>query len=79
MSIPAVLCEPLSFLQRVGESVQYARLLTRAVQCADDPCKRMELVSAFLFSVLGCVERMAVPFTPVLGETYELVRYRIKA
>lgn len=76
LSIPAIVCEPLSFLQRIGESAQYAGLLSRAALC-NDPCQRMELVAAFVFSALACIERFAVPFDSVLGETYELVRYPI--
>ena len=75
LTIPAILCEPLSALHRLGESLQYSRLLTRAVKYhANDPCKRLELIAACLFSRMGWVERIAIPFNPALGETYELTR-----
>lgn len=72
--MPAALCEPLSFLQRITENAAYCNILNRASE-STDPCKRLELVCAFaVASVSSNVERLSKPFNPLLGETYELTR-----
>ena len=73
MRIPPVFCEPITIIQRFAESLQYVGLLSRAAKC-QDPCRRMELVSACLFSAVCALERIGVPFFSVLGETYEVIR-----
>ena len=49
--MPVIFNEPLSFLQRIVEYMEYATLLSKAAMC-DDPVQRLE-VGAFL-SVLKC-------------------------
>ena len=49
--MPVIFNEPLSFLQRIVEYMEYATLLSKAAMC-DDPMQRLE-VGAFL-SVLKC-------------------------
>ena len=49
--MPVIFNEPLSFLQRIVEYMEYATLLSKAAMC-DDPVQRLE-VSALL-SVLKC-------------------------
>uniref|UniRef100_A0A6A7FV43 Oxysterol-binding protein n=3 Tax=Hirondellea gigas TaxID=1518452 RepID=A0A6A7FV43_9CRUS len=81
ITMPVVFNEPLSFLQRVTEYLEYAWLLDKA--CAEeDPVDRMQYVMAFAVSGLASNwERLGKPFNPLLGETYELRRdgYRIVA
>jgi hypothetical protein len=46
MTMPTILCEPLSFLQRIKESAQYSDLINKAYM-AMDTCKRLELIAAY--------------------------------
>ncbi|KAG1706624.1 Oxysterol-binding protein-related protein 2 [Nymphon striatum] len=74
ITMPVVLNEPLSFLQRLSEYMEYSYLLTTANQC-DDPVMRIEYVTAFAVSALASNwERLGKPFNPLLGETFELQR-----
>ncbi|CAF3312155.1 unnamed protein product [Rotaria socialis] len=71
-SIPVIWNEPLSFLQRVAECLEYSMLLDQAV-VADTIVERFHLITAFVISTLSAhLERMSKPFNPLLGETYEL-------
>ncbi len=72
--MPAALCEPLSFLQRITENVYYSDLLNKA-SLQVDPCKRMEYVAAYaVTNISSNIDRLSKPFNPLLGETYELIR-----
>ncbi|XP_076361791.1 oxysterol-binding protein-related protein 2-like [Tachypleus tridentatus] len=74
VAMPVVFNEPLSFLQRITEYMEYSFLLHRADEC-DDPVDRIQYVAAFAVSALASNwERLGKPFNPLLGETYELVR-----
>lgn len=74
ITMPIVLNEPLSFLQRTVEYLEYADLIRRASDC-DDPVQRLEFVSAFAVSASASNwDRLGKPFNPLLGETYELNR-----
>jgi len=64
--------EPLSFLQRLAECLEYSNLLDQAA-LADSPVERFHYLTAFVVSTLSShIERMSKPFNPLLGETYEL-------
>ncbi|XP_017090234.2 oxysterol-binding protein-related protein 2 [Drosophila bipectinata] len=79
ITMPVMLNEPLSFLQRLCEYMEYAQLLTEAA-LQEHPADRMKYVAAFAVSALASNwERLGKPFNPLLGETYELQRddYRI--
>ncbi|CAG0924063.1 unnamed protein product, partial [Notodromas monacha] len=79
ITMPVVWNEPVSILQRLAESMEYAELLKTAAE-QDDPVTRMEYVAAFAVSALsGNWDRLMKPFNPLLGETYELERdnYRL--
>ncbi|TNN15308.1 Oxysterol-binding protein-related protein isoform 2 [Schistosoma japonicum] len=72
ITMPIILNEPLSFLQRIAEYMEYSELLNEAVK-EKDPVKRMELVCAFAVSSMSSnANRIGKPFNPLLGETYEL-------
>lgn len=74
VAMPVVFNEPLSFLQRITEYMEYSYLLKKANQ-ADDAVERIEYVAAFAVSALASNwQRLSKPFNPLLGETYELVR-----
>uniref|UniRef100_A0A8D8TVJ2 Oxysterol-binding protein n=2 Tax=Cacopsylla melanoneura TaxID=428564 RepID=A0A8D8TVJ2_9HEMI len=74
ITMPVVFNEPLSFLQRLVEYMEYAHLLTKASE-ETDPVIRLQYVSAFAVSAVSSNwERLGKPFNPLLGETYELER-----
>lgn len=74
--MPVFVCEPMSFLQRIAEQGQYLPMLTQICDTAD-ACKRMEIMLAYAITVCASIERVTKPFNPLLGETYEFVRYVI--
>nr|XP_018900171.1 PREDICTED: oxysterol-binding protein-related protein 2 [Bemisia tabaci] len=74
VTMPVIFNEPLSFLQRMVEYMEYSNLLVKAAQ-ETDPLIRMQYMSAFAVSALSSNwERPGKPFNPLLGETYELQR-----
>nr|XP_024214050.1 oxysterol-binding protein-related protein 1-like [Halyomorpha halys] len=79
ITMPVVFNEPLSFLQRMVEYMEYAHLLNTASELSD-PIERMQYICAFAVSALASNwDRLGKPFNPLLGETYELERenYRV--
>ncbi|KAJ9197504.1 hypothetical protein DTO164E3_5646 [Paecilomyces variotii] len=74
MTLPVSFNEPTSLLQRVAEDMEYADLLDVAADRADS-MERMLYVAAFAASeYASTIGRVAKPFNPLLGETYEYVR-----
>lgn len=74
ITMPVVFNEPLSFLQRLTEYMEYAELLRLASE-QPDPIERMKYVIGFAVSALASNwERLGKPFNPLLGETFELER-----
>ncbi|TKR71791.1 hypothetical protein L596_019332 [Steinernema carpocapsae] len=73
-TVPILFNEPLSFLQRIAESMEYAPILKEA-STASDPLRRIELVGAFALSSLSAnAFRLSKPFNPLWFETFELDR-----
>lgn len=73
-SMPVFFNEPLSILQKCGEFIFLATVgLKKAVE-EPDPAKRLALIAihnaSAYFALMG---RLAKPFNPLLGETYEMV------
>ena len=74
MTLPVSFNEPTSLLQRVAEDMEYTDLLDTAADRADSS-ERMVYVAAFAASeYASTIGRVAKPFNPLLGETYEYVR-----
>lgn len=74
MTLPVSFNEPTSLLQRVAEDMEYTDLLDTAAD-RTDPTERMVYVAAFAASeYASTIGRVAKPFNPLLGETYEYVR-----
>eukprot|EP00928_Gymnodinium_smaydae_P041619 TRINITY_DN28140_c0_g1_i1.p1 TRINITY_DN28140_c0_g1~~TRINITY_DN28140_c0_g1_i1.p1 ORF type:complete len:513 (-),score=121.49 TRINITY_DN28140_c0_g1_i1:75-1505(-) len=69
--LPISFMEPLSTLQRMAEIMEYAHLLDSAAG-ASDPVEALAWVTAFCYSIYGCIERVYKPFDPILGETFQL-------
>ncbi|KAG5359925.1 Oxysterol-binding protein-like protein C2F12.05c [Yarrowia sp. C11] len=74
MTLPVSFNECSSLLQRVAEDMEYTDLLDQA-RTFDDSTKRMAYVAAFAASEYASTTlRVAKPFNPLLGETYEYAR-----
>jgi hypothetical protein len=74
MTLPVSFNEPTSLLYRVVEDMEYTNLLNTAASRADST-ERMVYVAAFAASeYASTIGRVAKPFNPLLGETYEYVR-----
>jgi hypothetical protein len=75
ISLPVILNEPLSILQRLCEEIEYSDLLDTASNL-QDPYDRMVYIAAFVISgyASSYYRNGAKDFNPLLGETYESVR-----
>jgi len=74
MTLPVSFNECTSLLQRVAEDMEYTDLLDTAVERADST-ERLVYVAAFAASeYASTINRVAKPFNPLLGETYEYCR-----
>lgn len=74
MTLPVSFNEPTSLLQRCAEDMEYADLLDIAADRVDS-AERMAYVAAFAASeYASTIGRVAKPFNPLLGETFEYVR-----
>lgn len=74
MALPVTFNEPTSLLYRCGEDMEYADLLDLAADRTDS-IERLLYVAAFAASeYASTVGRVAKPFNPLLGETFEYAR-----
>ncbi|KXJ93907.1 Oxysterol-binding protein-domain-containing protein [Microdochium bolleyi] len=74
MTLPVAFNEPTSLLYRTGEDMEYAHLLDKAADRTDS-LERMLYVAAFASSEFAsAIGRVAKPFNPLLGETFEYAR-----
>lgn len=74
LDLPLHLYEPLSYLQRITEDLTYNEVLLTAFQCHDS-LLRLALVACFSLSAYSNTQsRTLLAFTPLLGETFELVK-----
>lgn len=74
MTLPVSFNEPTSLLYRTGEDMEYADLLDMAADRTDS-IERMLYVAAFASSEFAStIGRVAKPFNPLLGETFEYAR-----
>ncbi|KAK0254640.1 hypothetical protein B0A54_13632 [Friedmanniomyces endolithicus] len=74
MTLPVSFNEPTSLLYRVVEDMEYTDLLDVAAERMDST-ERLVYVAGFAASeYASTIGRVAKPFNPLLGETYEYVR-----
>ncbi|EIN03462.1 hypothetical protein PUNSTDRAFT_147045 [Punctularia strigosozonata HHB-11173 SS5] len=74
ISFPVYFNEPTSMLQRMAEDMEFSECLDAAVN-ERDPHRRIAFVAAFAMSnYSSTIGRIAKPFNPMLGETFEYVR-----
>lgn len=74
VTLPVLIFEPMTMLQKMAELMEYSHLLDLADQC-EDPHMRMVYVVSWFISVYYSFERPWKPFNPILGETYEMVNH----
>ncbi|ODQ68312.1 hypothetical protein NADFUDRAFT_44915 [Nadsonia fulvescens var. elongata DSM 6958] len=74
MTLPVSFNECTSLLQRCAEDMEYTSVLDKAVTI-EDSLERLAYVGAFAASeYASTIDRIAKPFNPLLGETYEYAR-----
>ncbi|XBW38541.1 hypothetical protein QEN19_004129 [Hanseniaspora menglaensis] len=74
MSLPVTFNEPTSFLQRVVEDMEYVEILDKASSFYQSSTLRLLYVAIFSVSPYASTQgRIAKPFNPLLGETFEFV------
>ncbi|OBA28348.1 hypothetical protein HANVADRAFT_55110 [Hanseniaspora valbyensis NRRL Y-1626] len=74
MSLPVTFNEPTSLLQRVVEDMEYVEILDKASTFYQSSTLRLLYTAIFSVSPYASTqERIAKPFNPLLGETYEFV------
>lgn len=74
VTLPVLIFEPMSMLQKMAEIMEYTYLLDLADEC-EDPHMRMVYAGAFFISLYYSIQRTWKPFNPILGETYELTNH----
>jgi hypothetical protein len=75
VTLPVIIFEPMTMLQKIAEIMEYCELLDKADEC-EDPYMRMVYASTWAVSVYFALQRTWKPFNPILGETYEMVNHR---
>ncbi|KAF8934971.1 hypothetical protein BGZ58_005324 [Dissophora ornata] len=74
ITLPVYFNEPTSMLQRMAEDAEYIELLDKAVR-QRGATERILFIAAFAMSnYSSTIGRVAKPFNPLLGETYECCR-----
>ncbi|KAK1312920.1 Oxysterol-binding protein-related protein 3C [Acorus calamus] len=74
VSLPVIIFEPMTMIQKMAELMEYCHLLDLADQC-EDPQLRMVYATSWAISVYFAYQRTWKPFNPILGETYEMVNH----
>ncbi|KAG1371714.1 oxysterol-binding protein-related protein 3A-like [Cocos nucifera] len=74
VTLPVIIFEPMTMLQKMAELMEYCHLLDLADEC-EDPYMRLVYASSWAVSVYFAYQRTWKPFNPILGETYEMVNH----
>ncbi|KAH8740510.1 oxysterol-binding protein 3 [Cryptosporidium ryanae] len=78
ISMPICLNEPISFIQRISEDLEYHELLSKASKTKSIE-ERVAYITVFASSALSSTfQRLSKPFNPLLGETFELTHRGFK-
>ncbi|KAI4385553.1 hypothetical protein MLD38_003566 [Melastoma candidum] len=72
VTLPVIIFEPMTMLQKMAELMEYSHLLDLADEC-EDPYMRMVYAASWAISVYYAYQRTWKPFNPILGETYEMI------
>ncbi|GJP32712.1 hypothetical protein CLOM_g17313 [Closterium sp. NIES-68] len=70
VTLPVIIFEPMTMLQKMCELMEYTELLNKA-DSTDDPNMRMVYTAAWAVSPYVAFSRTWKPFNPILGETFE--------
>ncbi|QLL34415.1 hypothetical protein HG536_0G02760 [Torulaspora globosa] len=74
MTLPVTFNEPTSLLQRVAEDLEYINLLDEAASFEDSTLRLLYIGVFTASSYASTIKRVAKPFNPLLGETFEYAR-----
>ena len=74
ISVPVFFNEPTSFLQRFTEDMEYSSLLDIASRLSHSADRTLYVAAFAMSNYSSTFGRVAKPFNPLLGETYEYVR-----
>ncbi|XP_021888365.1 oxysterol-binding protein-related protein 3A-like [Carica papaya] len=74
VTLPVIISEPMTTLQKIAELMEYSYLLDMADKC-EDPYMRLVYSTSWAISVYYAYQRTWKPFNPILGETYEMVNH----
>ncbi|KAK8490425.1 hypothetical protein V6N13_076440 [Hibiscus sabdariffa] len=74
VTLPVLIFEPMTMLQKMAELMEYSYLLDHADEC-EDPYLRLVYASSWAISVYYAYQRTWKPFNPIIGETYEMVNH----
>ncbi|CAN6442706.1 unnamed protein product [Victoria cruziana] len=74
VTLPVIIFEPMTMLQKMAELMEYCSLLDQADEC-EDPYMRLVYASSWAISVYFAYQRTWKPFNPILGETYEMTNH----
>lgn len=78
MAMPISTNEPLSFLQKYTETLEYSNMINEAMSSPMENGERILRISTFAISFLSSykdkIRSIRKPFNPLLGETFELIR-----
>ncbi|KAL5549903.1 hypothetical protein UlMin_000079 [Ulmus minor] len=74
VTLPVLIFEPMSMVQKMAELMEYSYLLDLADEC-EDPYMKMMYASSWFVSLYFALERPWKPFNPILGETYEMANH----
>ncbi|OWM66782.1 hypothetical protein CDL15_Pgr010435 [Punica granatum] len=74
VTLPVLIFEPMTMIQKMAELMEYSHLLDKADEC-EDPYMRLVYATSWAISVYYAYQRTWKPFNPILGETYELTNH----
>ncbi|KAL1200559.1 Oxysterol-binding protein-related protein 3A [Cardamine amara subsp. amara] len=74
VTLPVIIFEPMTMLQKMAELMEYSHLLDMADK-TEDSYIRMVYASSWAISVYYAYQRTWKPFNPILGETYEMTNH----
>ncbi|XP_010553050.1 PREDICTED: oxysterol-binding protein-related protein 3A [Tarenaya hassleriana] len=74
VTLPVIIFEPMTMLQKMAELMEYSHLLDMADK-TEDPYMRLVYASSWAISVYYAYQRTWKPFNPILGETYEMTNH----
>ncbi|CAK9185313.1 unnamed protein product [Ilex paraguariensis] len=74
VTLPVLIFEPMTMVQKMAELMEYSYLLDLADEC-EDPHMRLVYAASWFISVYYALQRTWKPFNPILGETYEMVNH----